>query len=436
MNKNYLYKARHHLIFLLALIVGSVLIYFLNKLDLKKMGYSSVPIVQSHTPLDRVAPRPLTSEEKQWATVAWHYFEHNYNPDTGLVNAVDNFPSTTLWDTGNYMVALIGAEQLGLIGHEAFDRRLTTLLTTLNRVPLYKGKLPNKVYNTQTAQMTDYTNKVVEGGIGWSVIDIGRILSPLNYILRHYPKHSPAVFSLLDRWDFSAMQKNGELYGVVQRDGEEVLLQEGRLGYEQYAAKVFTLFGVDAMRSMRYNRFLAYTDIYGIEIPYDIRDSSMLKANNYVLMEPYMLDGLEFGWDSISREFSYRLYQVQEARYNSEGILTAVTEDHIDEAPYFLYNSIFVNDQAWVAVDEHGTVYPHKRLLSTKASFGMYALYRTDYTHTLLKKVSALQSKRGWYAGYYEEGDRVNSAVTCNTNAIILSSLLYITKGPLLGIGK
>jgi hypothetical protein len=429
-----LLKARHHIVFLLALAVGSVLIYFLNEIDLRKQGYGTINLKQSRSKDTTVEQRQLTAQEREWAKVAWRYFEHNYNPQNGLVNSVDRFPSTTLWDSGNYLVALISAERLGIVTQAQFDERLTKILTTLASLELYDGKLPNKVYNTQTLKMTDYNNNQVVGGIGWSVIDIGRILVPLSYITRNHPQHNEKVKRLLAQWDFGALQKKGELYGAIKEGDKEYLLQEGRLGYEQYAAKVFALFGIDSLNSMRYDRFLDFEDIYGIEIPYDIRDSGTFFANNYVLMEPYMLDGLEFGWDYFSKEFSYRLYEVQKERYERSNILTAVSEDHIDTKPYFIYNSIFVNNQKWVAIDEKGNLYQDKKLLSTKASFAMHALYRSDYTQKLLDTVSKLTSQRGWYGGVYERDQSINKALSCNTNAVILSSLLYIQEGALLSL--
>ena len=41
------------------------------------------------------------------ARTAWKYFENNYQPDTGLVNAVNDYPSTTMWDTASYMGGLM-----------------------------------------------------------------------------------------------------------------------------------------------------------------------------------------------------------------------------------------------------------------------------------------------------------------------------------------
>lgn len=39
---------------------------------------------------------PLTERERAMAETAWQYFVKSYQPDTGLVNAVGSYPSTTL----------------------------------------------------------------------------------------------------------------------------------------------------------------------------------------------------------------------------------------------------------------------------------------------------------------------------------------------------
>ena len=160
MNSENLIRARHHLVFLAALIVGSVLIYFLNDIDLRKQGYGMINLKETApASAGKLKTRELNAKEKEWAKVAWRYFENNYNENTGMVNSVDKYPSTTLWDSGNYLSALIAAHDLGIITKEEFDRRLDAILSTLATLPLYKGKLPNKAYNTQTLQMTDYANK-------------------------------------------------------------------------------------------------------------------------------------------------------------------------------------------------------------------------------------------------------------------------------------
>lgn len=333
-------RARHHLVFLAALIFGSGLIYVLNGLDMRKQGLGVITLEHPIAPEQNVTARPLSGAEMAAARTAWRYFENNYQAATGLVNSVDNYPSTTLWDTGNALMALIAAERLALIDATTFDKRMSKALQTLGSLELYGGLLPNKVYNAQTLAMTDYADKPTPKGIGWSAIDVGRLLIPLSYIHFNRPRYTGLVEAILKRWNTREMTREGVLYGMVVEKGRARLLQEGRLGYEQYTSKMFATFGVDITNALRYDKYLEFVRIEGIDIPYDKRDKKHSDANNYVLMEPYMLDGLEFGWDYFSREFSYRLYRAQEARYARTGILTAVTEDHLDRASYFIYNCL------------------------------------------------------------------------------------------------
>ncbi|MEG2115908.1 MAG: DUF3131 domain-containing protein, partial [Hafnia sp.] len=83
----------------------------------------------------------------------------NYQPTTGLVNAVNNYPSTTMWDSAAYLAALTAARELGIINKETFDQRLIKFLGTLNTLPLFQNQIPNKAYNTINAQKVDYLNK-------------------------------------------------------------------------------------------------------------------------------------------------------------------------------------------------------------------------------------------------------------------------------------
>ena len=99
--------------------------------------------------------------------------------------------------------------------------------------------------------------------------------------------------------------------------------------------------GMDVYRALRYMDFLEFIDVYGIKVPYDLRDPETYGAHNYVLSEPYILDGIEFGWDEASHEFAIRIYRAQEERYKHEGTLTAVSEDHLDQPPYFVYNTVY-----------------------------------------------------------------------------------------------
>jgi len=195
------------------------------------------------------------------------------------------------------------------------------------------------------------------------------------------------------------------------------------------------LMGWDVSGALKVEDFLEWVDVYGLQVPYDRRDPEIYHAHNYVVSEPYMLDGMEFGWDEVSRVLAYLVYAAQEERYRHTNILTAVSEDHIDQPPYFVYNSVFTNGKIWNCITEKGEDASRFKSISTKAVLGWYALYQTPYTEQLLEHVSSLfDPEKGWYSGEYEASGQPNKAITCNTNAIILESLCYKRFGSMLRI--
>jgi hypothetical protein len=411
------------------------LVITLERWDIRKEMQKEIKIRQT-SDIPSATLTSLTAEEHKWAVIAWKYFETNFQTDTGMVNSVDQYPASTMWDTASYLMALISALRLEIIDIEQFDSRLSLILNILNQIPLFEGKLPNKSYNTVTGEMVNYQNQQTERGIGWSAIDVGRLLVPFNVIVWNYPHHSTAVKTILKRWDFDAMVKDGLIYGTAVNDsGETVLLQEGRLGYEEYAAKSLGLLGKDVSVALNYKDFLEFVDVYNIRLPHDSRDPEKYHAHNYVVSESYILDGIEFGWDEMSKEFSFRVYQVQERRFKQTGVPTAVSEDNIDQAPYFVYNTVFTDGKVWNCITEKGEDASQFKSLSTKAVFGWHMLYQTPYTQRLMDSVKELHDpEKGWYSGLYEVGQTTNKAITCNTNAIILESLCYKQFGKLVSI--
>ena len=56
----------------------------------------------------------------------------------------------------------------------------------------------------------------------------------------------------------------------------------------------------------------------------------------------------------------------------------------------------------------------------------MWALWKTEYTSKLIEVVSALNNPdRGWYEGRKESSGGICYLFSCDTNAIVLESLLY-----------
>ncbi|MEM8828090.1 MAG: DUF3131 domain-containing protein [Cyanobacteria bacterium P01_G01_bin.19] len=381
---------------------------------------------------------PLTPEEETYARTAWQYFLNNYQESTGFTNAAGGYPSGTLWDMGNYLMALNAARWMGLTDQADFDVRLNKFLASLSGLRLFEDSLPNKVYNTATGEMVDYGNNPVERGIGWSALDIGRILAAFHVLRTCHPQYSEWLQSIVDRWAVERSIQDGYMFGAaVLEDGQTLPVQEGRLGYEEYAARGYELWGYAVPKALSYEPY-KMVEIYGVQVPVDTRRFQETNANNYVVSESYILDGIEFGFLGKQQEFAERVFEVQRRRYLATGQLTAVTEDNIDGAPYFLYNTVYSNGNAWATITEKNELYPEKRSISTKAALGWrYIFPDSEYAQQLFQVATGLMSPDGggFYAGLYEETSEPNKALTGNTNGLIMEILYYKARGnqPLIG---
>ena len=80
----------------------------------------------------------LNDEEMKMARQAWKYFERNYQDSTGFVNAVDKYPSTTMWDIAAYMAALVSVREMGIIDKALFDYRITKMFATFQKISLFR----------------------------------------------------------------------------------------------------------------------------------------------------------------------------------------------------------------------------------------------------------------------------------------------------------
>jgi hypothetical protein len=374
-----------------------------------------------------------TPRDLDAARVAWRYFVRNTDPVTGLVRSVDGYPSSTAWDMGSSLIALVAARALELIPEEELDRRAGALLATLARLPLFDGRLPNKAYDTARGRMTDYGNAPAPKGIGWSAMDLGRLVSGLVILGELHPAHRAAVESVLARWDACRVVRGGELYGgQVAGDGPPRITQEGRLGYEQYAAQAFELLGLEASAARRWDRHVAEVAILGVKVPRDRRDARTYGAVDAVVTEPWVVDAFEFGLEPGAAPLARQVFEVQKRRFERTGTVTALSEDHVDRPPWFVYDAIWADGQAWRTVSPAGSAVTGLRSISTKAAIALAALYPEDpYAAVLREAVEvARDPERGWYAGIYESG-ALNRSLNANTNGVVLEAVLYAARGPL-----
>lgn len=386
----------------------------------------------------------LSEQEREWALAAWAYFDRNYRPETGLVDSVERYPSASMWNAADALAAAMAAQALGLIDERTFDERASRLLDFLNTMPLVEGRVPNRVYDTQTGAMVDYENR--PGQIGWSAVDIGRLLVWLEILKARHPALAEYADKAVLRWSFcDVIDGCGRLWGGVVRDERVDVFDEGRRGYQQYAARGYEAWGFEVGESARWQPYQE-ARIFDVLVPYDARDPRETGVQAPVVSLPHLLTGLEFNWDRTgdARSRDSRstdpealrqaeiVYTVQERRWQREQVLTARTDHLIGRPPYFVWDAIWVDGTPWHTVSDAGQPVPDAALVSTRAAFGMWALWRTPYTEELIAAVDQLYDpERGWFEGRSELTGGHEATLSCSTNAVVLEALWYKAAGKL-----
>lgn len=357
---------------------------------------------------------------------AWSYIDHHYEPATGFVWTVPDYPITTLWDVASGLAALYCAEALGLLEPEQYEARTARALLTLRSMPLFDGAAFNKAYLVDDARMADRTGAASARGYGWSAMDLGRLLVWLRIIALEHPRFAADAAAVVERLDVPRIVSDGYLHGAEFGTRGARIFQEGRIGYEQYAAEGFALWGHEALRAR---------DILENAGPASILDRPVLhdrRPRGCLTSEPYLLTGLELGWDAQSYRLALSVLAAQRERYARTGQVTLVSEDASSDAPhYFYYYCALFEDQAFgVTAQGEGLLADGPRTISTKAAFAWYALSPNRYTREALELVTgALAHAEGWPAGLREGSNTVAGPENVNTAAVILESALFARRG-------
>jgi hypothetical protein len=377
----------------------------------------------------------VDAQDFQRARTAWRYLENNTDDVTGLVNGMDRVPTFTAWNAGDAIAATIAGHELGVIDEREFDLRLSRLLGFLATMDLSQGQLPNKVYNAVTGKMVGFENRPDD--IGWSAVDIGRLLLWLRIAGQRHPKFQEYADKVVVRWTFcNVIDDCGRLQGTARSNGQVIRYAEGRLGYQQLAGAGYAAWGFDAHQSTALPA-LETVNVDGMPVKIDARDPRTTGAQAPVLTMPYVLSGIELDWtapdgSTALRDLAPQVQHVQEERWRRDRQVTARTDVQLREAPYVVLDSVHASGYAWNTVGTDGSEYERLAQVATRAAFGLAALWPGEYADALVDNVQFLfDPDRGWFEGRFEQGGGPNTAITLTTNAAILETLLFKAKGPL-----
>lgn len=390
-----------------------------------------------HNPTDEVANPPLAAVEvaagrvqledevaffDDAARVAWRQFSELWQANTGLAAATRDYKKLTPWDLASVIGATYSAHRLGLIGDAQYEQMLGTTLRTLKKLPLYRGAVFHKMYLANTGQMVGRNGSASSTGYGWSATDLGRLLIWLRIVAETEPRFRADAQRIARRIDFKETVANGYMYGgLLGSKGQLWKFQEGRIGYEQYAAQGYDYWGAAVENALDINKHAQPTTVLGVPLLADARGLDRLNS------EPFILMGIELGFSPGMEALARNVLAAQKARFEQTGKLTMVSEDAVSIPPYyFYYYCVLCNGRAFtVDVAETGKHLDEPRWVSTKASFGYHALMGTEYTKRVLEKVAAAKTTAGWSSGIFEKSLQPTRTYDINTAAIVLEAALY-----------
>jgi hypothetical protein len=362
------------------------------------------------------------------ARAAWAHVDRNYHPATGLVNAQPTWAYPTAWDIASALASFYSARGLGYISDAEYQKRASQLLATMKKARLYNGIAYGRNYDAKTGELVGPDQKPHANGTGWSAMDLGRLLVVLGIVARQDPSLAEAARAVATRVDGSKVVKGGYLIGteVNPKTKKPESYQEGRLGYEQYAAAGFALWDLRPSNALNARPNLAKAKVLGIPIPADRRGLDRLTS------EPFIMHGLELGWNAEMREMAWQTLSAQAARFMKTGQITMASEDAINQPPhYFYYYCVYCSRKPFVInVHTPGVDLNGPRWLSTKAAFAWHALLPSGYTWKAVEAVRpALNAKTGWASGVFEGSRKSTDTYTLNTAALILEAALYRKTG-------
>ena len=360
------------------------------------------------------------------ARAAWQHFNRLWQPATGLANATPGYDKLTSWDLGSVLAALVSARELGLIDDAVYKQRLGRTLQTMERMPLFEKAVFNKMYSSRTGRMVGRGGVVSNTGYGWSATDLGRLLIWLRIVADREPALRAQTGRIVARIDMTKVVSAGYMFGQeIMRTGTTRRFQEGRIGYEQYAARGFALWGQSVEPALDLHRNARPIQVLGIPMLTDVRGLDRINS------EPFVLAGLETGWTPEFRDLAVQVLAIQKARYETTGIITIVSEDALAVPPYyFYYYCVYCSGEAFVIeVADPGKSLDQPRWVSTKAAFAWYALLPGTYTSLALQRVAKAKTSAGWSSGVFEHNGKPTYTYDINTAAIILEAAAVRRRG-------
>ncbi|HEY9806090.1 MAG TPA: DUF3131 domain-containing protein, partial [Candidatus Obscuribacterales bacterium] len=290
-----------------------------------------------------------------------------------------------------------------------------------------------------TLQPVDYGGNPITEGNGWSGTDVGRLLAALHNLKSYHPEYTEAVDQTVLDWSFLRVIRDGKIFSAITTKDQQPsgttrwltrIQPVNYLGYEEYAARGFQLWGFEVDRSAVGGQYET-TTVENVPVPTQrLQSGNKSEKPTYTVSDPFVLYALEFGLDPQMRELVQPILQAQADRYRRTGTFTAAGTTLINRKPYIVHSTIVGKQEPWATLADDGSAISELRIVSTAIAFAFRALLPdSNYARQLGEQVTDLYSPLlGYYEGFYEQtGKPTIAAFSSGTNSLILQSLLYLS---------
>ncbi|MEL6615298.1 MAG: DUF3131 domain-containing protein, partial [Bacteroidota bacterium] len=245
----------------------------------------------------------------------------------------------------------------------------------------------------------------------------------LDLLRTHHPRWDAEARAVIGRWRTERLVQNGEMWGTYRTSRGERFRQEGRTGYEEYAARGLVRWGIVPDVALALDHTAEVT-VEGVSLRADMRDHAFLTA------DPFVYAALEMG--TLGSEFdalAASIWEVHRARWRRTGEVGAFAEDALDTRPWFAYHNLVFEGAPFAATTGRGRPVADAPTFSAKAALAYAVLHpEAPLAARYREALDGLVTGAGVLAGRYADG-RPNRSLNINTNAVALTALWVAARG-------
>jgi hypothetical protein len=355
------------------------------------------------------------------AIAAWKYYQPGVGvyENNGLPGSAIDTPSTTDWDLGVYIQAVLDAKKLGLIDYNGtwgFNDRINKILTFLETRELNNASYPYWFYTADDGKVLHEISDEATSDV--DIVDTGRLFVALNN-LRNFDNSDPTIVTRVNNYVYNTYGNRSNYAALVDR-----VKSDGMTTTSMYAYYVYSGFASFWPNQLSGTPSQIMTNIFS---------SGNVSINGVKIPKCTITGDVIFGAlfdttnnDSRLIELANLVAMAHEAYYNQTGNFRAFGEGPQLSSVWQWEWIVFSDGRIWTSLNVAGQVVTDPPFIYTKIALSLLAIYNTNYTRSMciFLEQKLAEPTRGYGWAVTEDGKPFNGVGT-HTNGLILGAARY-----------